>query len=233
MKIAIITALSGNKEQLVNPSVVHAGVDYIAFVDHEWPNATAWKQLPIKHFSTDSRFAARRNAKQYKILPHIHAPGYDFYFWVDISHDVVADPFKICSDYFQDSYIAVFPHTQRKCIYEEAKVLKELQYDHSELIDNQIEYYKSNDYPENNGLWELSAFVRDNSHETQELNERWWSHIEKYSSRDQLSLPYCMWWQGIHKKVLPGFSNGHNPDGTIGCNKLMPQVRQHVSSGPR
>lgn len=233
MKIAILTALCGNKEKLVNPSVVHSGVDYIAFVDKEWPNATVWNKKNLVSFSSDPRFSHRRNAKPYKIMPHLFAPGYDFYFWVDVSHDVVADPFDICNKYLINSDVAVFKHTDRNCVYKESEILKHLNYDHLDLIDRQIEYYKSLKYPENNGLYELPVSVRKNSEKTQILNMKWWEHICKYTSRDQLSFPVCLWETGITPNILPGYANGFNSNGSIGNNSLIPQVRQHISSGPK
>jgi len=233
MKIAILTALSGNKEQLVNPAIIHKNVDYHAFTDTEFPNATAWNKHDIIHFSNDDRFSGRRNAKPYKIMPNLFLPGYDYYFWVDVSHDVIANPFDICEQYLKNSDVAVFRHTQRSCIYKEAEVLRELEYDHIDRINAQTAFYKSKGYPENNGLYELPVSVRKNTHKVATLNMKWWDNICRFSSRDQLSFPYALWETGIDPVILPGFANGYNSRGTIGNNDLIPQVRHHVSSGPK
>lgn len=233
-EIAIVTSLCGGKESLHNPTVVHENADYHAFVSSQHPNATAWKQHTALSFSNDPKYSLRRNAKIYKIMPHLFLPGYKFYIWTDVSHDVIVNPSYICNELMGNSNVACFKHTQRNCIYDEAKVLIELGYDHKDLIEKQIEFYKSKGYPANNGLFELSAFVRRNCPATQIAGLKWWDNICRYSSRDQLSFMYSMWEAGILNDifVLPGFSNGFNKHGTIGNNDLIPQTRQHVSSGP-
>ena len=233
-EIAIVTALCGGKESLSNPTVFHPNADYHAFVSQPHPNATIWNQKHMHSFSNDPKYALRRNAKIYKIMPHLFLPGYKFYIWVDVSHDVVADPAFICNNLMNNKNFACFKHTQRNCIYEEAKVLLELGYDHKDLLEKQIEFYKSKGYPISNGLFELSAFVVRNTQGTQNVGMKWWDNICRFSSRDQLSFMYSIWEAGLLDSIvtLPGFVNGFNKYGTIGNNDLIPQTRQHVSSGP-
>jgi hypothetical protein len=124
-----------------------------------------------------------------------------------------------------------FIHTQRNCVYKEAEILKELGYDHTELIDSEMEWFKKQGYPENNGLYELSVFIKKRTPATTNLSLMWWDIICKYASRDQLSYPFVLWKNGIQPHVLPGYANGFNRNGGIGNNPIMPQTRIHVSSG--
>jgi hypothetical protein len=229
-KIAIITSLIGNRERISQPVVVHPNVDYFAFTDQS-TDGTIWQKKEVYSFSEDTKYAGRRNAKIYKILPELFVPGYDFYFWADVSHDVVANPYEVCETFMKDGLYGNFRHTQRSCIYREAEVLKELNYDHHDNIDKQISYYKSIGYPENNGLWELSVFIKKNTPETRNLSLKWWDHICRFASRDQLSFPVCLWKCGITPVQLPGFANGFNSHGGYGNNPIMPQTRVHVGSG--
>lgn len=233
MKIAIVTALTGNYEHLVNPVVIHKNVDYHAFVDKDWPQATAWQQHPLYHYSSDPRFAPRRNAKPYKLNPFAFLQDYDMYIWVDVSHDVVANPFQIYDNYLKTSDMACFKHTARNCVYDEAKIIKELDYDHHDLVDAQMNYYRQKNFPTNFGLFEMSTFIMKDTNKTRIVSMKWMEQISKFSSRDQLSFPFCAWETGLDIKVLPGFANGFNSRGTIGNNDLMPQTRQHTSSGPK
>lgn len=229
-KIAIITSLIGNRESITNPTVIHENVDYFAFTDQS-TQGTIWNKKEVYSFSEDLKYSGRRNAKIFKIMPELFVPNYDFYFWVDVSHDVVSNPYKICETYMQTGQFGTFKHTQRTCIYKESEILKQLNYDHVENIDKQIAYYKSIGYPENNGLCELSTFIKKNTSETRNMSIKWWDHICRYSSRDQLSLPVCLWKCGITPTILPGFANGFNSSGGYGNNALMPQTRVHVGSG--
>lgn len=231
MKTAIITALCGNRESLVNPPIVHKDTDYIAFVDRPWPEATVWQQRPLEKRYTNDKYADRRNAKYYKILPHIDLPNYDYWMWADVSHAVITPPEIIATSYMGDADIGVFRHTQRNCAYQEAEELKKLGYDYVELIDKQIVHYKQESFPENFGLYELPVSVRRNNKHVRAFNEMWWEQICQYSSRDQLSFPYCLFKNKVEIKILPGYANGYNRFGQIGNNALIPQVRHHVSSG--
>lgn len=87
MKTAIYTSIVGNRANLLTPPVVHDGVDYIAFVDKFYGNQGVWQQINISDvagsFSMDERYVNRRNAKIYKVLPHLFLPQYDLTIWVD------------------------------------------------------------------------------------------------------------------------------------------------------
>lgn len=230
-KIAIITALCGNREALVDPVVVYPDVEYVAFVDKLHPNCNVWHQIPMDKFHSGDKYSDRRNAKIYKVCPHkFLRGGYDYFIWNDVSHNTIMNPNEIIETYLKDSDIGVFKHNQRNCLYDEAKILKELNYDHPHLIDNQVDYYRQCRMPENFGLFELPVSIRRNTIECQRLNELWWLQIETFSSRDQLSFPYCLKALNMKPSILPGFANGYR-NGQIGANDIMAQVRHHASSG--
>lgn len=226
MRIAVITALCGDKEKLHDPKVAFCGVDYFAFVDTP-QNVTIWKQLPLLDFTSDKKYKNRRNAKIYKIMPHLFFPDYDVHIWHDVSHELIKDPQNIENLYLKNNDIALFKHSERNCIYKEAEIVKDLGYDHMDLLNRQIDYYRSISYPENNGLYELPVLIRKNIPKIQVMNMRWWETLCRYSSRDQLSLPVCLYELGIVPSILPGCANGFNKV----VNDIIPQVRLHVSSG--
>jgi hypothetical protein len=224
-RVAIVTALCGNRESLVNPPEVFPNADYHAFVSKWHPDAKKWIQHEVAPFSNDPKYALRRNAKIYKILPQLFIPNYEYYIWHDVSHNVISEPEAMCDQYLKGSDIGCFKHTQRNCIYDEGQVLKELKYDHIELLEKQIEFYRSRKYPANIGLFEMSAFICRNTPAILTLKLKWWDNICRYSSRDQLSFMYALWETGISPAVLPGFANG------MRNNPLVTQTRQHVPSG--
>lgn len=230
VKIAIVTSMFGNKDVLQRPRYVFNDVDYYAFVDTIHP-CDVWNQKIGPDFTTDEKFSARRNAKIYKIIPELFVPGYDYYFWVDATHEVIVDPKEIVENYVKDSEIACFKHTTRNCPYEEGKEILRLgiNYDYPENVINQLNSYYSEGFPQEKGLWEMSAFIIKNIPSVHKLNLMWWEQICRYSSRDQISFPYCLWKTNIVPIQLPGFANGININtGRIGNNPIMPQVRSHI-----
>jgi len=229
IKIAILTAISGNRDKLNSPIIVHKNVDYFAFVDEIKNEVSPWKQIKMFNFTNDDKFLHRRNAKIYKIMPEFFIPGYDYYFWVDATHDVFVEPEKIIKDWLKDSDIAVFKHKDRKCSYEEASEIIKLGYDHTNNIINQTKEYKKQGFPQDFGLFELPVIVRRNSFEISNLNLMWWEQICRFSSRDQISFPFCLWKTKNKISIMPGFANGINPaTNKVGYNDLIPQTRTHL-----
>lgn len=216
MKIAIVTASVGANP--LNTPPVWEGVDYHAFVDKRLLGNSIWQTHEYIQFSSDPIYSNRRNAKIYKVLPHLILPDYDYYFWIDSTHIVEENPRIIIDEYLNKSDIAVFKHPYRNCVYEEAKVILDLKYDYPSLVESQMEFYQDMNYPKNNGLYELSSRVQRNTPEIQRMSLMWWEQLCMYSSRDQLSFPYCLQQVGIVPTILPGRSSIHRG------NKLMPEI---------
>lgn len=218
MKIAVLTA-SINTNELIEPTEYFDKVDYHAFVDESLIGKTnSWIPHKALDFSSDPVYKNRRNAKIYKILPFLFLPGYDYYFWVDSTHMLNHDPYDIIQTYLSASDVAVFKHNQRNCIYDEGEEIKSINFDHSNLVEDQLNFYRDMEYPENNGLYELPVRVQRNTELTQRMGLMWWENICMFSSRDQLSFPYVCHQLNIKPSIMPGSANG--ADG----NKFMPQL---------
>ena len=215
LKIAVITASIG-ANKLLEP-IPFEGVDYHAFINYEDGNSK-WITHPIIPFSVDNQYKNRRDAKVYKVLPFAFLPNYDYYFWVDSTHILEQNPHDVIKKYLKDSDVAVFKHPDRDCIYTEAEGVKRVGFDHPNLIDDQLAFYKDMCYPEHNGLYELPVRVQRNTKLTQQMGWMWWEQICMFSSRDQISFPFVCHQLGIKPAILPGVAN------TIRGNKIMPQL---------
>jgi hypothetical protein len=226
MKIAIITSICGSSSSLPQPTVQFKDIDYVAFVDRDHDTSTIWEQRKALDFTLDSHYKGRRNAKIYKVLPQFFLPDYDYWIWVDSCHDVVMHPQEIIDNYLKEGEIGVWKHRKRTCVYREGGGLLGMKWDHPSLITDQMTYYREDGLPKNNGLIEASALIRKNTPSICVLNLRWWEQICRYSSRDQLSLPYTLWKSNITPVFLPGTVNGGTGKHT---NPLIPQVRKHIS----
>lgn len=218
-KIAVITSIFGDNIKLHDPSNTFDNTDYIAFVDREH-DCKVWKQIISPSFSMDKQYQSRRDAKIYKIMPHLFLPEYDVYIWTDPTHELVSDPHSICDEYLVDNDIALFRHTSRRCAYREANEIIKLNYDHIDLVESQKKFYEESGFPKGLGLFELPVSIRKNCSTINAMNMRWWEQICKYSSRDQISLPFILWSMGITPNLLPGMANGG-----LYQNEILPQVR--------
>jgi hypothetical protein len=161
-KIAVITSVCGLEVSVKDPAIAFDGVDYFAFVDKPH-NFKVWKEIKSLDFSTDQKYKGRRNAKIYKVLPQMFLPDYDYWFWVDSTHELIMNPIEVIENYLVDSEIGLWNHTTRNCVYDESNIVNQLGYDHSHLLDSQVNFYKSEGYPSNNGLYELPVSIRKNT----------------------------------------------------------------------
>ena len=129
-----------------------------------------------------------------------------------------ANPVEVIDTYLKDTDIAVFKHPERDCIYIEGNFVKQIGFDHSNLLEEQLDFYENMCYPSHNGLYELPVRVQRNTNLTQCMGWKWWEQICMFSSRDQISFPFVCHQLGIKPSILPGKANGINQ------NSIMPQI---------
>ena len=225
MRAAVVTSISGpNQRSLRDPDVILSSHEYHAFVDDAATSSYVggvWQIHSSINFSNNEHYSARRNAKIFKILPELFLPGYDMYTYVDPSHEVVRSSSELAFAVAGHSF-GVFGHQYRNCVYEEAQHIFEGKWslkEHMPLMSEQLDFYKSVGMPTNTGLYELPCFVKIASSHTLRLSLAWWEQICKYSSRDQLSLPYIFWQFGETPKVLDGLA--FNKAGTKESNEYI------------
>ena len=211
-KKVIYTAIFGGKDILQEPKLLPKGFDFVCFTDDRNVKSGVWSVRYV-----DSPFKDPvRSARYYKVLTHKHLPEYDISVWVDGNVVVKGDINELVKKYLAKHNLAVYNHYNQKkrflgifwirdtllarnCIYKEAQDLllrntNDRHIDDPILIRNQINHYKSEGYPENNGLAVTRVLVRKhNEKEVKDLTELWWDEIKNGSRRDQLSFNYAVW----------------------------------------
>jgi hypothetical protein len=221
MKIAVIT--TSFKTTVPSPPIIlNNNIEYHAFVDKEiyqTSSVSGWYKHKALEFTSYNEFKERRNVKIYKILPFLFLPGFDYYVYIDATHRLEKEPEEIISKYLKNSDIACFKHSHQTCAYKEAQIVKEINFDREDLIDSQIDFYKKENYPLENGLFELPARIQKNTEQIQRMSLMWWELICKYSSRDQISFPFACFKNNIIPSILPGRAN------TFYGNDIMPQIK--------
>ena len=95
--------------------------------------------------------------------------------------------------------------------------------DYPDNVQSQMDFYKKCKYPHTNGLYELPVIIRKNNDKIKTLGLRWWETISKYSSRDQLSMPFVLWSLNMKPKILPGTAGKEYKRN----NKIVPFKRNH------
>ena len=132
------------------------------------------------------------SAKMFKVLPHkLFSYNYiDWTIWVDSNVILKVDPEFLVNKIPSNKEVGVFPHWDRDCLYEEAKVCIDEGLDSYSRIMPQIMEYKHEGFPRRAGLGMCFLIARKHTDRVAQLNEKWWAEICMGSIRDQISFPY-------------------------------------------
>ncbi len=168
-------------------------MDYICFTDHPFRSKT-WKVVHVEPEFEDTP----RNNRRFKILPHLFLQDYEYSVFMDGNYLAKIDITDFVLSGLKEHKMMIHDHNQcsdaRDCVYEEyeslLKLVEEKVFfkDDPEIMKAQIERYKSENYPKNNGLIFSAVLIRrHHDPEVIKIMEKWWLELEKGSKRDQLS----------------------------------------------
>lgn len=192
--IAVLTAISGGKDTL-RDQPEYAGVEYIAFVEPKM-KSSAWKTLPV----CEKFVSPVMNAKIHKVLAHKYV-DHEYIVWIDGNVDMLVDPHELI-ELLDDADFAFFKHPVRDDVYDEADACVSLGKGNIKELAEQTKYYAKKNIPRHSGLYEMTAFIRRNTKEANEVFEQWWAEICRHSERDQVSLPVVIDNKAV--AIIPG-----------------------------
>lgn len=198
-KIAIYTAFTGDYDTLKQPDVIDENCDYICFTDNAELTSDLWKIIPMEESILDNN----RKAKQYKLLPHKYLKDYKYSFWLDGTFKIKGSIREyIYKNIRANSKMLVVVHTERDCVYEEYDASKIIPRYPRAVMEEQIEYYRSQGFPEHYGLGVMGALFRQHNHpDVVQVMEDWWDENIKFTNQDQLSFAYVSWKNDFHPSV--------------------------------
>lgn len=204
MKICVYTAIFGDYTKLNRPRALSESVDLICFTEKTRGIGLGWElrlRRPV--------FAhPRMDSKWFRMNSDLVLPEYDVTIWVDASFQLGdVDKFvEFCLDGMKLYPTAMFLHPERTDIYTEAAASMEVwrnKYADEPLME-QVEIYRRQGLPDNHKLWAGGIQIRDNRSPTvADLNRRWFAECVRWSTQDQLSLPYVLWRLGHTSLIAP------------------------------
>ena len=223
-KKVIYTCITGGYDSLIEPTFITGDFDYICFTDNNDLKSDAWIIKPLP--SETEEFTNVKKQRYVKINPHLLLKEYDLSIWVDGNVEVKGDLNDLISKKIKnEDNICVPAHPQRKCIYDEERVVLAMKKDVKGNTSPQINRYKKEGFPKNYGLLQSNILIRrHNSPDCIKLMEDWFEEVKNGSHRDQLSFNYAAWknknikityldkfiyksqwfkWHGGHKKSKP------------------------------
>ena len=214
-KLVIVTANIGQFDNIREDHYRQTNCRFVMFTDDKDAKSSLWELIQIRRKFVDPR----QESRMYKWLFHKYLPDVEYSLWVDADVSIKIDINELIGKYLKNADIAIYPHRARNCIYKEAEKCIELKLDYVNVIKKQIEEYRLENYPDNNGLHESHIMLRRHTEEIKRFNEAVWANICSGSLRDQLSLNYIAWKLGIKINNLPNSEQansfhrlGHNRD---------------------
>lgn len=188
--IVVYTAITGDYDDLKDPAVTGEGITYVCFTNNRNIKSDIWN---VEYIS-DSTLSNMLLAKKVKLEPHNFLHGFETSVWVDGQYALLDDLREYIKKYGREKPMLCFPHSSRRCIYEEAALCILSGRGKKETLVKQAGTYLAEGYPSNQGLYECGCIVRNHHDETvQKIMLDWENEIMKYTVRDQISFPYVCW----------------------------------------
>ena len=145
----------GNSEHFNDFHYQSNGVDFVCFTDDPDLTSSFWQVRLLPRGSLDPA----RQSKQIKALAHRILPEYEQSLYIDNTVRLKVAPHDLFDRYLSPSLspMICFRHRWRDCIYDEAEMVLELQYDDLDIVRRQMAIYRSLNYPAHQGLTKCTA----------------------------------------------------------------------------
>jgi len=189
-KFVLYTAVFGKMGRGIHtPKISIPDVDRFCFTD-----------MDIKHDFYQIRkmnlnpLASVRKQRFIKIcIPDEIFDNYEYSVYVDCKRESLIE-FEWLLDFMEpQSDFVTRQHKTRDCVYDEGQVCIEKRIDDKETILKQLDSYRKENYPVHNGLHYSFILLRRHTEKLRIFSMLWWMQLERYSFRDQISLPYVAW----------------------------------------
>ena len=196
-KKVVYTCLTGNYDNLPLHQYLEPTYDYVCFTDN--PSLLShkcygeWEIRPLAF----SELSNQLNNRYHKTHPHILFPEYEESIYLDANISIKSD--LLFREIEEKGGSLVIPiHYKNDCIYQEAVDVEKAQRDSTANIKNMLSILKADGFPAHYGLNENNVIYRKH-HDKKiiEIMEQWWHFIKDVTKRDQLSLSYVLWKNGI------------------------------------
>ncbi len=202
-RTVIYTVITGDYDIIDTPEFRSPGADYVCFTNNADVRSDFWEIRLIESSILNNIGLSRK----VKILPHLYFSDYETSIYVDAKHHIRGDLLEYARAYMGEDDMLSFPHFERSKVSDEAESCIMQKRGSRELISKQIESYKRDGFPDEAGLYDNSCIVRrHNSPKIIKVMEAWWEQLQRFSARDQLSLPYVCWKENFLPAICDQYS---------------------------
>lgn len=202
-KYVIYSALVGAYDAVFQPEVVDEEFDFVLFTNEiKEDKVGVWSICPIPYQNQDTT----RMARYVKTHPESLLNGYEASVWIDMNVRIRTKYIynrvrQLCKERVTVSSMC---HHTYDCIYDEAFSVMHMRVERESVALKWCHRLRREHYPTHNGLCETNVLFRQHSKAVEALDALWWSCIDGYSRRDQLSFNYVLWKKGMPVHFLMG-----------------------------
>ena len=216
-KFVLYTARFGKPGRFNIPGISIPGVDRFCFTDLKVRKG-CHQMFPLRKeqsFKNDFYNVVKMNLDHISNMPirkqrfvKICIPdeifdNYEYSAYIDVKRPCAIDFEWILSYMKKNSDFLTRVHPERVCAYKEGEwLINRGKYD-SENIEKQLRFYRRQYFPVHYGLFHTSILFRRHTKRLKEFCNFWWQQLERYSYRDQVSLPYVAWKHVREISVFP------------------------------
>ena len=193
MKKCVYCSITGNYDNLHEPTIITPGWDYICFTNNSKMKSKCWD---IRFINDDKNIGNKKLSRKFWRLPHRYLEEYD----LSISMGGFGYPNCNLDDFIKnflpvDKRIDMVVHDRkiRKGVYHEASKCIAKKKDDPKIINQQMDFYKKEGLPDDTGIISCGIIIQKHNDNVKKHCEKWWEQIKKWSYRDQLSFTYVLW----------------------------------------
>lgn len=190
----VYSAITSCYDRTFQAKVYTKNIKYLLYSDMP-RNIKGWDVLPI---TKKIKGAKPLTNRWYKFFPHELFKEVEYSVYLDGNIRIIGDLTQLLQEFIKSqAAIGVFKHKDRNDICQEIDAcIKYKKFDASDLdrSKEQIRDYLSEGMPPSQILTDNGIIFRWHQHpQLKKTMALWWEQLQKYSKRDQISLPYVVW----------------------------------------
>lgn len=195
MKIVVYSCTFPDYDLIFSPIERTPGVDYVLFSPRRPRLSRGWRWRSIPPEVVD---APQNIVNRFcKFFPHRLFPDADISIYVDGNILIRGDLSPLIREFAaSDADIGLFRHAERRSVAEEvafAKASGRVAPPYHDLADRQLADYAADGLPTDHVLTQNAViFRRHRDHRLPDAMAMLWEHLQRYTQRDQISMPYII-----------------------------------------
>lgn len=192
MRTCIYTASFGGHDE--PPEIWDAGVDCICFTDSPTLERKTWRVIRPVTWNEFWTLTPRMQAKHFKLGAYEFLRNYDASVWIDAAFWVHhAKGFaEHCLSFMKNGW-AFYPHpAETRTLEQEVDFAERMPKYQGEPLRKQIAHYRRSGFLGNDLLCG-GVIAREHRVHIARTEARWLAECRRWTSQDQLSLPYVLW----------------------------------------